>query len=35
LLLVKGKTQPVAIYEILDYHTDETYPRARRVRPLP
>ena len=22
----KGKTQPVAVYEILDYHTDETYP---------
>jgi len=28
LLLVKGKTQPVAVYEILDYHTDETYPRV-------
>jgi adenylate cyclase len=28
LLLVKGKTQPVAIYELLDYHTDETYPRV-------
>jgi adenylate cyclase len=28
LLLVKGKTQPVAIYEVLDYHTDETYPRV-------
>jgi adenylate cyclase len=28
LLLVKGKTQPVAIYEILDYHTEETYPRV-------
>lgn len=26
LVIVKGKTQPVAIYEILDYHTDETYP---------
>ncbi|HEU0220518.1 MAG TPA: GAF domain-containing protein [Gallionella sp.] len=26
LVVVKGKTQPVAIYEILDYHTDETYP---------
>ena len=28
LLLVKGKTKPVAVYEILDYHTDETYPRV-------
>ena len=26
LALHKGKTQPVAVYEILDYHTDETYP---------
>jgi len=26
LVVVKGKTQPVSIYEILDYHTDETYP---------
>ncbi len=26
LVVVKGKTTPVAIYEILDYHTDETYP---------
>ena len=27
LLLVKGKTRPVSVYEILDYHTDESYPR--------
>ncbi|MEP6603324.1 MAG: GAF domain-containing protein [Spartobacteria bacterium] len=26
LVVVKGKTQPVAVYEILDYHTDETFP---------
>ena len=26
LVVVKGKTKPVAIYEIMDYHTDETYP---------
>jgi len=26
LVVVKGKTQPIAIYEILDYHTAETYP---------
>ena len=28
LLLVKGKTRPVAVYEILDYHTEDTYPRV-------
>ena len=28
LVVVKGKTQPVAVYEILDYHTDETYPHV-------
>ena len=26
LVVVKGKTQPVAIYEVLDYHTEESYP---------
>ena len=26
LVVVKGKTQPVAVYEVLDYHTPETYP---------
>jgi len=25
-VVVKGKTQPVRIYEVLDYHTDETFP---------
>jgi adenylate cyclase len=25
--VVKGKTQPVAIHEVLDYHTDESYPQ--------
>ena len=25
VVVVKGKTQPVAIYEIMDYHDDETY----------
>jgi len=25
-VVVKGKTQPVAIYEILDYHTEDSYP---------
>jgi len=27
LVVVKGKTKPVAIYEILDYHSDESYPQ--------
>jgi adenylate cyclase len=27
LVVVKGKTKPVAIYEILDYHTDDSYPQ--------
>ncbi len=36
LVVVKGKTQPVAIHEVLDYHTEETYPAAsRRARALP
>ncbi len=26
LIQVKGKTRPVAIYELLDYHTDESFP---------
>ncbi len=26
LVIVKGKTEPVGVYEVLDYHTDETYP---------
>ncbi|MEW6164505.1 MAG: GAF domain-containing protein [Pseudomonadota bacterium] len=26
LVVVKGKTKPVAIYEVLDYHTEETFP---------
>ncbi|MEY2547221.1 MAG: adenylate cyclase [Verrucomicrobiota bacterium] len=25
-VIVKGKTQPIAVYEILDFHTDETFP---------
>ena len=25
-MVVKGKTQPVGVYEVLDYHTDETFP---------
>jgi len=26
LVVVKGKSKPVAIYELMDYHTEETYP---------
>ena len=26
LVVVKGKSQPVAVYEVLDYHDDETFP---------
>ena len=26
-VIVKGKTEPVGVYEVLDYHTDETYPK--------
>jgi adenylate cyclase len=29
--VVKGKTQPVAVFEILDYHTDETFPQLMDV----
>jgi adenylate cyclase len=25
-VIVKGKTEPVGVYEILDYHTDSTFP---------
>jgi len=25
-VIVKGKTRPVRVYEVLDYHTDETFP---------
>jgi len=25
-VVVKGKHEPVAVYEVLDYHTDESFP---------
>jgi adenylate cyclase len=25
-VVVKGKTEPVAVYEVLDYHTEESFP---------
>lgn len=31
LVVVKGKTQPVKIHEILDYHTDESFPHIQDV----
>jgi adenylate cyclase len=33
-LRVKGKTQPVAIYEALDHHTDETFPGLDAFLPV-
>lgn len=30
-VVVKGKTKPVAIYEVVDYHTDETFPNMMGV----
>lgn len=31
LMIVKGKTEPVSVYEILDYHTDESFPNLPEV----
>lgn len=31
LVVVKGKTKPVAVYEVLDYHDDETFPNLMDV----
>ncbi|MGD0281339.1 MAG: GAF domain-containing protein [Dissulfurispiraceae bacterium] len=30
-VVVKGKTKPVRIYEVLDYHTSETFPHLMEV----
>jgi adenylate cyclase len=30
-VIVKGKTEPVAVHEVLDYHTDETFPNLMDV----
>jgi adenylate cyclase len=27
LVVVKGKTKPVGVYEVMDFHTEDTYPR--------
>jgi adenylate cyclase len=34
LIRVKGKTKPVGVYEILDHHTEETFPHLNEVVPL-
>ncbi len=31
LVVVKGKTEPVSVYEILDFHTEETFPNLQEV----
>ncbi len=33
-VVVKGKTKPVAIYEVLDYHTEQTFPHIVEVLTL-
>jgi adenylate cyclase len=30
-VVVKGKTEPVGVYEILDYHTEESFPNMREA----
>src|SRR6185503_17088336 len=30
-VVVKGKTQPIGLIEVLDYHTDETFPNCMEV----
>jgi adenylate cyclase len=30
-VVVKGKTQPVGVYEVLDYHSDESFPHLMDV----
>lgn len=30
-VIVKGKTEPVGIYEVLDYHSDESFPNLMEV----
>jgi len=34
LVVVKGKTEPVAVHEILDFHTEESFPRMTEVLQL-
>jgi len=30
-VIVKGKSEPVGVYEVLDYHTSETFPHMMDV----
>jgi len=30
-VVVKGKTEPAAVFEVLDYHTEESFPNLREV----
>ena len=30
-VIVKGKTEPVGVYEVLDFHTEETFPNVMEV----
>ncbi|HJP54842.1 MAG TPA: tetratricopeptide repeat protein, partial [Rhodospirillales bacterium] len=30
-VVVKGQTEPVGVHEVLDYHTDETFPNLMDV----
>ncbi len=30
-VIVKGKTEPIGVYEVLDYHTEETFPNMPEV----
>ena len=30
-VIVQGKTEPVGVYEVLDYHSDETFPHLMDV----
>lgn len=34
LVVVKGKTVPIAVYEVLDYHTHESFPHLMEVLSL-
>jgi adenylate cyclase len=31
LVIVKGKTEPVSVFEVLDYHTDQSFPNLIEV----
>jgi adenylate cyclase len=30
-VIVKGKTEPVGVFEVLDYHTEETFPNMMKI----